>query len=61
VVCPVEAAQDFAQEVVHALDAAGDEVCLLNPVWCSSTGRSCPLHTKTDRFDALATWDVGRA
>jgi len=59
VVYLVEAVQNFWQEVVHPLDAAGAEVCLLSPVKCSDMRKFYRRHTKTDAIDALATARVG--
>ncbi len=55
----VEAAGNFWQEIVHPLDAAGEEVCLLSPVKCSDLRKFYRRHTKTDAIDALATARVG--
>jgi len=59
VVYLVEAVQNFWQEVVHPLDAAGAEVCLLSPVKCSDMRKFYRRHVKTDAIDALATARVG--
>jgi transposase len=59
VVYLVEAAQNFWQEVVHPLHAAGEEVHLLSPVKCSDLRKFYRRHTKTDVIDAMATARVG--
>ena len=59
VVYLVEAVQNFWQEVVHPLDAAGAAVCVLSPVKCSDMRKFYRRHTKTDAIDALSTARVG--
>jgi transposase len=55
----VEAAGNLWQEVVHPLEAAGEDVCVLSPVKCSDLRKFYRRHTKTDAIDALATARVG--
>ena len=55
----VEAAQNFWQEVVHPLDAAGEQVHLLSPTKCHDLRRFYRRHTKTDAIDAVSTARVG--
>lgn len=51
----VEAAQNFWQELIHPLHAAGESVYLVDPTKCSDLRKFYHRHTKTDSIDALAT------
>jgi transposase len=51
----VEAAQNFWQEVIHPLHAAGETVYLVDPTKCSDLRKFYSRHTKTDTIDAHAT------
>ncbi len=51
----VEAAQNFWQEVIHPLHAAGERVYLVDPTKCSDLRKFYSRHTKTDTIDAHAT------
>jgi transposase len=51
----VEAAQNFWQEIIHPLHAAGQKVYLVDPTKCSDLRKFYSRHTKTDTIDAQAT------
>jgi hypothetical protein len=51
----VEAAQNFWQELIHPLHAAGETAYLVDPTKCSDLRKFYHRHTKTDSIDALAT------
>lgn len=51
----VEAAQNFWQEVIHPLHAAGERVYLVDPTKCHDLRKFYSRHTKTDTIDAHAT------